>query len=160
MEFALNVCWLLLAAIAYVFFCKQWLSTRSEHRRQSHYCSALALGCAMVLLFPVVSLSDDLVKQASPGDPAFSERQEKKQFVRSIVNISTNQACVPYFRLSVDASLRALLEDKIDARHAGIGILPPDWYRPPPSVVRIGPRLDCCMAKGLTDGGRHGFRKL
>jgi len=55
MELLLNLVWLLLAVPGY------WLWRRSvhSHRAGSRQC-LLALGCALVLLFPVISATDDL----------------------------------------------------------------------------------------------------
>lgn len=71
MELLLNLTWLLLALPAY------WLWRRSFHTRAlgnlgSLQC-LLALGCLLVLLFPVVSATDDLhvmgteMEESSPG---------------------------------------------------------------------------------------------
>jgi hypothetical protein len=53
MELLLNLLWVLLALPAY------WLWRRSAQRFSSLQC-LLALGCVLVLLFPVISASDDL----------------------------------------------------------------------------------------------------
>lgn len=53
MELFLNLAWVLLALPAY------WLWRRGTRRFSSLQCS-LALGCVLVLLFPVISASDDL----------------------------------------------------------------------------------------------------
>jgi hypothetical protein len=59
MELLLNLAWLLLALPA---FCL-WRGSRNscaEHKSSSLQC-LLALGCALVILFPVVSATDDLI---------------------------------------------------------------------------------------------------
>jgi hypothetical protein len=58
MELLLNLAWLLLALPAYAL----WRSARTARRRYgftSLQC-LFALGCALVLLFPVISATDDL----------------------------------------------------------------------------------------------------
>lgn len=55
MELLLNLAWLLLALPAYWL----WRSAR-ERRRVTPLQCLLALGCVLVLLFPVISASDDL----------------------------------------------------------------------------------------------------
>ena len=58
MELLLNLAWLLLAVPAYCL----WRDSRYVHARRtitSAQC-ILALGCALVMLFPVVSATDDL----------------------------------------------------------------------------------------------------
>jgi hypothetical protein len=53
MELLLNLAWLLLALPAYCLW-------RRDARKVSSLQSLLALACALVLLFPVISASDDL----------------------------------------------------------------------------------------------------
>src|SRR5271166_6632604 len=68
MELLLNLAWLLLALPAY------WLWRRSARRFTSLQC-LLALGCLLVLLFPVISASDDLhVMRAEMEDSSISKR--------------------------------------------------------------------------------------
>lgn len=57
MEFLLNLAWLLLAMPAF------WLwrySRTAPHQRRSAFQCLLALGCMLVILFPVISATDDL----------------------------------------------------------------------------------------------------
>jgi len=71
MELLLNLAWLLLALPAY------WLWQRSFHTRAQGRLGSLqcllALGCLLVLLFPVISATDDLhamraeMEESSPG---------------------------------------------------------------------------------------------
>jgi hypothetical protein len=73
MELLLNLAWVLLALPAY------WLWRRDAGsrlaRRVSSWQCLLALGCVLVLLFPVISASDDLhVMRAEMEDSAISKR--------------------------------------------------------------------------------------
>jgi hypothetical protein len=73
MELLLNLLWVLLALPAY------WLWRRDAGarlgRRVSSLQCLLALGCALVLLFPVISASDDLhVMRAEMEDSSISKR--------------------------------------------------------------------------------------
>jgi hypothetical protein len=73
MELFLNLAWVLLALPAY------WLWRRDAGarlgRRVSSWQCSLALGCALVLLFPVISASDDLhVMRAEMEDSSISKR--------------------------------------------------------------------------------------
>ena len=58
MEFLLNLAWLLLALPAYLL----WRDSRTAHdgRRFASLQILLALGCMIVILFPVISATDDL----------------------------------------------------------------------------------------------------
>jgi len=77
MELFLNLCWLSLLVPAYLVWRQRPSSISLEDRRQRPKASPLiflcALGCAFVLLFPVISASDDLhamraeMEESSPG---------------------------------------------------------------------------------------------
>jgi len=73
MELLLNLAWVLLALPAY------WLWRRDAGSRGTRRVSALqglvALGCVLVLLFPVISASDDLhAMRAEMEDSSISKR--------------------------------------------------------------------------------------
>jgi hypothetical protein len=57
MELILNLGWLLLAAACFHFW---WPRKRSGGRGNRAAQCLLALGCALVVLFPVISVTDDL----------------------------------------------------------------------------------------------------
>ena len=58
MELLLNLAWLLLAMPAYWFWHKTRPARTEPDFRPLH--AVLALGCALMILFPVISASDDL----------------------------------------------------------------------------------------------------
>jgi hypothetical protein len=73
MELLLNLAWMLLALPAY------WLWRRDAGMRGARWVSSLqcllALGCVLVLLFPVISASDDLhAMRAEMEDSSISKR--------------------------------------------------------------------------------------
>lgn len=73
MELVLNLAWILLALPAY------WLWRRGTGARRAREVSSLqfllALGCVVVLLFPVISATDDLhVMRAEMEDSSISKR--------------------------------------------------------------------------------------
>ncbi|MFZ0277652.1 MAG: hypothetical protein WAL60_12150 [Candidatus Sulfotelmatobacter sp.] len=73
MELLLNLAWLLLALPAY------WLWRRDAGLRAARWVTSLqcllALGCVLVLLFPVISASDDLhAMRAEMEDSSISKR--------------------------------------------------------------------------------------
>ncbi len=73
MELLLNLAWVLLALPAY------WLWRRDAGLRAARWVSSLqcllALGCVLVLLFPVISASDDLhAMRAEMEDSSISKR--------------------------------------------------------------------------------------
>ncbi len=82
MELLLNLAWVLLALPGY------WLWRQGAEARQSRRVSSpqflLALGCALVLLFPVISASDDLhamraeMEESSPSKRAVRQASSDK----------------------------------------------------------------------------------
>jgi hypothetical protein len=73
MELLLNLAWLLLAMPAFWF----WHKTRPVEAERSFrpLHAMLALGCALVILFPVISATDDLhVIGTEMEDPSVSKR--------------------------------------------------------------------------------------
>jgi hypothetical protein len=73
MELLLNLAWILLALPAYWVW-RQHAGARAARRVNSLQC-LLALGCVLVLLFPVISASDDLhVMRAEMEESATSKR--------------------------------------------------------------------------------------
>ena len=59
MELLLNLLWLMLALPAYCLWQRQAERTRARQSWHSFH-SVLVLGCLLILLFPVISASDDL----------------------------------------------------------------------------------------------------
>ena len=75
MELLLNLVWVLLALPAY------WLWRRSmgAERRPSPLQCLLALGCALVLLFPVISATDDLHAMRAVMEESSSSKRTVRQ---------------------------------------------------------------------------------
>jgi hypothetical protein len=70
MELLLNLAWLLLVLPGYWLWCR-----RAQSRHAGSRQCLLALGCAFVLLFPVISASDDLhAMRAEMEDPSTCKR--------------------------------------------------------------------------------------
>ena len=91
MELFLNLCWLSLLVPAWLLW-RRWLSSsRSGNRTEARAVRPLvflcALGCALVLLFPVISASDDLhamraeMEESSPGKRSVSQAGGEKASV-------------------------------------------------------------------------------
>jgi hypothetical protein len=79
MELLLNLAWVMLALPGYWLWRRSIESRleqrRSEQRRFSSLQVVLALGCVLVLLFPVISASDDLhAMRAEMEDSSISKR--------------------------------------------------------------------------------------
>jgi len=63
-ELALNLGWFVISIAAFVFFVRRF---RAKNETQSFVIACIALACAVCLLFPVVSMTDDL--NSSPAMP-------------------------------------------------------------------------------------------
>ncbi|MGA2020146.1 MAG: hypothetical protein ABSH02_06110 [Candidatus Sulfotelmatobacter sp.] len=77
MELLLNLAWVLMAVPAY------WLWRRCAGARASHRVSALqcllALGCVLVLLFPVISATDDLHAMRTEMEESSTSKRAVRQ---------------------------------------------------------------------------------
>lgn len=60
MELILNAVWLVIAVASYVLYFRLARRGPERDRGPSPFCSMVALSCALAILFPVISLSDDL----------------------------------------------------------------------------------------------------
>ncbi len=61
----LNLLWLLIALASFVWWWARWSTPEPEKRGNRSRVSFLALSCVLFLLFPVISLSDDLQEIAA-----------------------------------------------------------------------------------------------
>src|ERR1700683_3859640 len=73
METLLNLLWLIVALIALWVWRYRWLAS-SRNPRARVFPEAIAIGCALVLLFPVISLTDDLHPETLAVDAASGKR--------------------------------------------------------------------------------------
>ena len=85
MELLLNLAWLVLVLPA----CWLWRHSRSVHREGSFrsWQALLALGCVLVILFPVISATDDLMAMRT-------EMEESPVSKRSIRQASHDKASI------------------------------------------------------------------
>jgi hypothetical protein len=82
MESFLNILWVAIAAVAFGFWRTRWLHDRSERRRDPLR-EWTAFACALVLLFFVVSLTDDLHSELVIFDECSAGRRHSLALVRS-----------------------------------------------------------------------------
>jgi hypothetical protein len=74
MELLLNLVWLLLALPGYWLWRKRAAGGRQEHAFTGLQC-LLALGCMLILLFPVISATDDLhAMRCEVEEPGMNKR--------------------------------------------------------------------------------------
>jgi hypothetical protein len=73
METLLNLLWLLLALAALWIWRFRWLASRPNPRARV-FLEAVAIGCTLALLFPVISLTDDLHPEIVAVDASSGKR--------------------------------------------------------------------------------------
>ena len=74
METVLNLIWLGITLVAIWLWRFRWIPSRRDQRRDSRL-EAVAMVCILALLFPVISLTDDLHPEVVPVDSISSKRQ-------------------------------------------------------------------------------------
>src|ERR1700732_4612415 len=74
MELALNLVWLITAVGSYALLARRLAKSEAGHSRRRSRCQCIiALSCALAILFPVISLTDDLHDmQAAVEEPSSS----------------------------------------------------------------------------------------
>jgi hypothetical protein len=61
MEITLNLCWLAVVVASYALWLSQpWFAGRAQLGRRERAAALLVLGCVLFLVFPVISISDDV----------------------------------------------------------------------------------------------------
>jgi hypothetical protein len=117
MELFLNLCWLSLLVPAYLLW-RERLALAAESRGKAAARSLVficALGCALVLLFPVISASDDLhamraeMEESSPGKRGVSQGAGEKgsawhngwQTLPATATATASHGFIPVTRLEV-----------------------------------------------------------
>ncbi|MGO9088474.1 MAG: hypothetical protein ACLQBK_24980 [Candidatus Sulfotelmatobacter sp.] len=137
MELLLNLAWLLLALPAYWL----WRNSRNasaEHKFSSLQC-LLALSCLLVILFPVISATDDLMAMRT-------EMEESPASKRSIRQASGDKSSLANFRSQPSSAILGTSSSFVLA--AERGDLPPNLslsFPVAPSVPTVGraPPLAC-----------------
>ena len=61
MELSLNLCWLAVVVASYALWLRQpWFAGRGRPGRRERLAALLVLSCVLFLVFPVISISDDV----------------------------------------------------------------------------------------------------
>jgi hypothetical protein len=96
MEIALNIVWLLLLLPALWLYRRQQSNRFAPGSRLARFAPLLTLGCVLVLLFPVISASDDLhATQFVTEDPGSQRRVKQLAAHRSIAVSKSGNLLVP-----------------------------------------------------------------
>ena len=130
MELLLNVAWLLLALPAYAL----WRSARAARRKYglTSLQSLLALGCALVLLFPVISATDDLHAMRT-------EMEESPASKRSVRQGSNDRNSISPTRLQFPPAIVSALNLFVfTAERTPVVAIPPAFVPAAPSSWAAG----------------------
>jgi len=135
MELLLNLCWLALVLPAFVLWRRR---VSSEPWTRASFVIVCTLGCALVLLFPVISASDDLHAVAQAMEE--SEGGFRHDGHCPCVAHSLHQSALPF--LPVTASLQVGFEQagrilSYSPHSAGSSVVPVSSGRAPPSSAAL-----------------------
>lgn len=121
MEVLLNLIWLLVAIAAFRYQHAVWYREASAHRHNGRSSRVLALACALILLFPVISLTDDL----------HAVQTVMEESSRGVVKArAAAEACLRLGRSSFPALLAALTKPTANSRVVPADLIPPDACLP------------------------------
>ena len=120
MEFLLNIIWLLVSAGAFVFWRPWRIAGRQSGGQRIHFNAIGALACAIFLLFPVISLTDDLHTERIAVEDSSSAVMK----TRSVVHGCFRTSRFPFFAaLTVSAN-------SVDAQNVVSGLIIPFDIQP------------------------------
>jgi len=138
MELFLNFCWLSLLLPAWLLWWRRTSSAASCNPAKSPAVCPLvfvcALGCALILLFPVISASDDLHAMRA-------EMEESSPGKRSVCQAAVEKASVWQSRCQ---SLPAVIATSASIRLTSVGRL--ERFTRLPSVPEVPPILHASRA--------------
>ena len=104
-ELVLNFAWFILATASYVLLFRHLASRGAKRASGPRRCQCVvALGCVLAILFPVISLTDDLHDMQATVEESSSSSVIVK---RSGANRLSTPVCTPHQLLYVVASFRA-----------------------------------------------------
>src|SRR5579863_1036289 len=129
MELALNLFWLLLTIVSLVLWGRRSASPPGRRRRVP-VLSLIALGSALAILFPVISVSDDLHAEQA----VLEESSPAKRSLRQAGHFASNPGKLKH---PVAAVLAGGLAPTTWTILAGIGA--PSVYAPYPQAVGVRP---------------------
>jgi hypothetical protein len=105
MELLLNVAWILLVLPA-CWLWRRGAGARAAQRVTALQCS-LALGCAVVLLFPVISATDDLHAMRAEMEESANSKRAVRQAANEKSSAGVNRLQGPPAQVAVTAGLPA-----------------------------------------------------
>jgi hypothetical protein len=130
MEFALNLLWLLLCASSFVL----WRNQRSRLNRERRWLALIGLACLLAIVFPIISLTDDLHgEQAAFDDSTFpvvtkggkGNACSPLQFLNVPACISLPSSPFAYRQFVRLVSPNELSAEPVDRTQSGVSRAPP-----------------------------------
>ncbi len=112
METVLNLIWLVLALAMFCLWRYCWRASQRDIAQK--WTAAVALGCALALLFPVISLTDDLHPETVAIDGSSGKRNGRQLLAAASPNHSSPQKSVAH-------SICAVLRSCAAATHLAVG---------------------------------------
>ena len=127
-ELLLNLTWLLLALPAYWL----WRGSKRTHAEHSRWQCLLALGCVLVILFPVISATDDLLVMRT-------EMEESPVSKRSIRQAGNDKSSIWNSRLQIPpALLGAPSSFALATEYGDLALTQPLSFPAAPAVPTVG----------------------
>ncbi len=98
MEGLLNVLWLVIALGVVGLWRTRWSAARASRRRRPSFLhEAMALACALLLLFPVISLTDDLHPAFALAEDSVSSKRALQAWTVAHAPLATGKLVVHQF---------------------------------------------------------------
>ena len=113
METVLNLIWLVLALAMFCLWRYCWRASQRDIAQK--WTAAVALGCALALLFPVISLTDDLHPETVAIDGSSGKRNGRQMLAAASPNHSSPQKSVAH-------SICAVLRSCAAATHLAVAV--------------------------------------
>ncbi len=107
METVLNLIWLVLALAMFCVWRYRWGA--SQYNATHKWTAAIALGCALALLFPVISLTDDLHPETVAIDGSTGKRNGRRLLVAASLHHPLAQKCAAHSIAAVLPSSTAVI---------------------------------------------------
>lgn len=120
MELVLNLLWVLLAIVSFI----AWRKHAYAGPRTKMLTSLLALGCVLVLMFPVISVTDDLhYSELAAEDAASSRKVLQALHIEKATTQAVHLDTSALVAVPVHPPLSRVLELVIPNNHTGSSIL-------------------------------------
>jgi len=135
MELILNLGWLLLAAACCCFWWPR--RQRSGARAERRFRGFVALGCALVVLFPIISVTDDLHAEQAVMEDSSARVSKLRGNTSSAPIVGHHGPALPTIHPS-DSYYALRVVGLVFANHrgsTGVGVAPPRFGRAPPSSL-------------------------